>query len=327
MSSPTTPTDTAPLLSVRDLEVTFNTPTGPVHAVRGVDIDLQHGETLGVVGESGCGKSVTFRSLLGLTPASAVVKGSVSIETAKVHETSAPSGAADQLRRMTAMVYQNPGAALNPVFTIGKQLSLAASTSDHQTLCTLLDNVGLPDPEQSLRAYPHEFSGGMQQRAVIAFALAQKPTILIADEPTTALDVTTQLQILELLEQVQRERQLTMAFVSHDLGVIERIASRVAVMYAGRIVEVGPTVEILGSPEHPYTKALLKALPGSAEKRSLHNIAGRVPSGRDEIVGCAFAPRCEHARPDCATVDPNPVSVESGHDVSCVLAQPGGAAT
>lgn len=301
----------SPILEVSNLQVTFQTPTGPVHAVRGVDLALEQGEIVGVVGESGCGKSATFRALLGLAPASAAVGGDVRW---KGQLTESPAA----LRADAAMIYQNPGAALNPVFTIGQQLGLVAATNDTDVLAGMLETVGLPEPKKALKAYPHEFSGGMRQRAVIAFALAQEPQLLVADEPTTALDVTTQAQILDLLRQIRAERDLTIAFISHDLAVISRVADRVAVLYAGRVVEVGPTNEVLNDPQHPYTEALIGSMPTAARVGAdLHTIAGSVPDGRQAIAGCAFFDRCEHAGDDC-TVLPALREYTTTHAAACV---------
>lgn len=300
------------LLRVRDLQVTFATPTGPVHAVRGVDLDLHRGEILGVVGESGCGKSATFRALLGLAPGSATVSANVTWD-------GTPSDASGGLQPHAAMIYQNPGAALNPVFTIGQQLALAAGTDDEDVLIELLTQVGLPEPRAALKSYPHEFSGGMRQRAVIAFALAQRPRFLVADEPTTALDVTTQAQILDLLSKIRAERDLAVAFISHDLAVISRIADRIAVLYGGRVVEVGRTRDVLERPEHPYTQALIRSAPRADSVGSaLATIAGSVPDGRSPIHGCSFAPRCPVAEERCASsVELQPVG-QAGHQAACL---------
>ncbi len=252
------------LLNVHDLNVTFTTPTGSVSAVRGVDLTLRRGRVLGIVGESGSGKSATFRALLGLTPASAVVTGDVAYhpdaETGSVVRGTA-SELAPELRDASAMVYQNPGAALNPVFTIGQQLALAAKDDNPELLAGLLDQVGLPEPTQALQAYPHEFSGGMRQRAVIAMALAKQPALLVADEPTTALDVTTQNRVLDLLKQLQARHELTIAFVSHDLAVVRRMADDVIVMRHGEVVEAGPASDVFANPSHAYTQAMVAAFP------------------------------------------------------------------
>ena len=307
-----------PLLSLDSVGVTFSTPLGGVQAVRGVTLDVGHGEILGVVGESGCGKSVTFRAALGLTPKSAEVTGLMSFD-------GAPMQADGSLEQHASMIYQNPGAALNPVFTIGQQLALVAGTKDRHVLGDHLAAVGLPEPLKALDAYPHEFSGGMRQRAVIAFALAQNPQLLIADEPTTALDVTTQAQVLDLIKDVQASRDLSVVIISHDLGVIRRIADRVAVLYAGRVVEVGETDTVLSAPLHPYTQALLAARPELSDAGTeLGAIAGSVPDGRSSIVGCSYAPRCQHATDLCTAETPpmrvaGEVTETEAHEVACVL--------
>ncbi len=308
---------TAPLLSVRDLRVTFQTPTGVVRAVRGIDLDVAPGEILGVVGESGCGKSATFRALLGLSPASASVVGDV-------RWNGTPTDTSGGLQPHAAMIYQNPGAALNPVFTIGQQLALVAGTDDPVRLSELLDQVGLPDPPKALQAYPHEFSGGMRQRAVIAFALAQKPRLLIADEPTTALDVTTQAQILDLLASIREERNLTVVFVSHDLAVISRIADRVAVLYAGRVAEIGAVDDVLQRPTHPYAAALIRSTPSPAMVgEDLATIPGLVPDGRAEIFGCAFADRCDHVIDACRAETPPLRATSPTHAAACIRVEDG----
>ena len=304
----------APLLQIDDLHVTFSTPLGEVRAVRGVTLDVAKGEVLGIVGESGCGKSVTFRALLGLTPGSSRVEGTVRLHGDRIDTEGSLCASA-------AMVYQNPGAALNPVFTIGQQLALVAGTKDRAVLAKLLTDVGLPDPATALDAYPHEFSGGMRQRAVIAFALAQSPELLIADEPTTALDVTTQAQVLDLIGELRDSSDLTVVLVSHDLAVIRRVCDRVAVLYAGQVVEVGATNEVLHNPTHPYTAALLASTPRLDNvARELPSIPGMVPDGRSVVEGCAFAPRCGFATPECTTWQPV-LRTTSGrdHEAACLL--------
>jgi len=315
------------LLDIADLRVTFNTPAGAVRAVRGLSLDVRRREILGVVGESGCGKSVTFRALLGLTPRSATVDGRVTFDGLPVAEYS-------ELRDQVALIYQNPGAALNPVFTIGQQLSLALNpagkvsdqsetkTEHQQTMEGLLERVGLGDPPAALRSYPHEFSGGMKQRAVIAVALASDPQLLIADEPTTALDVTTQAQVLQLLRDLRDSDDLTIVFISHDLAVIRQVCDRIAVLYAGEVVEIGTVDEVLTAPTHPYTKALLQSIPTENNLgRELTTIAGSVPDGREEIVGCAFAPRCSYVQDVCRTELPGHRQITPGHTAACVLVE------
>ncbi|MGH1491818.1 MAG: ABC transporter ATP-binding protein [Acidimicrobiales bacterium] len=310
----------AALVELNDLCVTFETPAGPVRAVRGVTLHVDEGEILGVVGESGCGKSVTFRAMLGLNPASSTVSGTASFDGESIETDGAMCAHA-------SMIYQNPGAALNPVFTIGQQLRLVAGTNDPDQLAKLLEDVGLPNPREALGAYPHEFSGGMRQRAVVAYALAQKPSLLIADEPTTALDVTTQAQVLDLIKSLQVDQGLSVVLISHDLGVIRRICDRVAVIYAGRVVEVGDTTDVLTNPAHPYTQALLASIPRASHAGGeLVSIDGSVPDGRTLVEGCSYAPRCPQATEACLTATPPMVNVagtgpvaEGGHGAACVL--------
>ncbi len=315
-------TEAAPLVSVRGLHVTFATPTGPVRAVRGVDVDVQVGEILGVVGESGCGKSAAVRALLGLSPGSASVDGDVWFK-------GEPSDVTGSLGSVSSMIYQNPGAALNPVFTIGRQLRMVAEaaggseTPDRSDLVELLAEVGLPEPDRAMDSYPHELSGGMRQRAVIALALAQKPSLLVADEPTTALDVTTQLQILTLLRQLCVSRDLAVIFVSHDLAVIRQVCDRVLVMYAGQVAETGETSAILDQPSHPYTQALLQSRPtADTVGQPLNTIDGQVPDGRSEIAGCPYAPRCDRTEDRCGDWTPvlHPVGdADHDHRAACLL--------
>ena len=304
------------LLEVEGLRVTFNAPTGPVRAVRGASLHVKRGEILGVAGESGCGKSVLFRALLGLLPATASVEGAM-------HYDGEPMGMDGALQAAAALVYQNPGAALNPVFTIGQQLQFAAGTRDPAVLCDLLAQAGLSEPEQLLDAYPHEFSGGMSQRAVIAIALAQKPRLLIADEPTTALDVTTQSQVLDLVAELRDRHRLAVVLISHDLAVIQRVCNRVIVLYAGQVVETGTTARVLTAPAHPYTQALFASVPRpEAVGTQLASIPGLVPDGRHEISGCAFAPRCPHSRDACRADQPALHPLGATHSAACVLLDP-----
>ncbi|WP_419946721.1 ABC transporter ATP-binding protein [Candidatus Poriferisodalis sp.] len=304
-----------PLIEVDDLHVTFNPPTGPVRAVRGVSLHVDNGEILGVVGESGCGKTVLFRALLGLLPSTAAVRGELRFRG----EATPVDGS---LQSAAALVYQNPGAALNPVFTIGRQLQIVARTRDREVLCGLLARAGLAEPEHLLDAYPHEFSGGMRQRAVIALALAQRPQLLIADEPTTALDVTTQAQVLDLIADLSDVSELGIVLISHDLAAIRRVCDRVVVLYAGRVAETGSVDQVLDSPTHPYTRALLESVPRpDAVGRDLASIAGGVPDGREEIRGCAFAPRCPHAVEPCRVAQPALRRVQAGHRAACVLVE------
>ncbi|MGH2752960.1 MAG: ABC transporter ATP-binding protein [Actinomycetota bacterium] len=292
------------LLSVRDLSVQFSTRKATIYAVNGVSFDLDEGETLGIVGESGCGKSVTSLAMLGLLPKQGrVPTGSVEFggqDLLKLEDA--------QLRdirgRDIAMIFQDPMTSLNPVLRVGRQLT--ESLRKHLGLdkdgardeaVSLLQQVGIPDPEQRLRDYPHQFSGGMRQRVMIAMAISCKPKILIADEPTTALDVTIQAQILELLRDLVTERRMALILITHDLGVVAGICDRTNVMYAGRFVETGPTVEIFARPRHPYTLGLLQSVPrlDAADKERLEPITGTVTSLTSRPTSCSFAPRCPYA--------------------------------
>ncbi len=310
------PADGTALLEVEGLRVTFNAPTGSVRAVRGVSLHVKRGEILGVAGESGCGKSVLFRALLGLLPATASVEGAMQFDGKRM-------GMDGALQDSAALIYQNPGATLNPVFTIGQQLQFAAGTRDRAVLCGLLAQAGLSPPEQLLDAYPHEFSGGMSQRAVIAIALAQEPRLLIADEPTTALDVTTQSQVLDLIAELRDRHRLAVVLISHDLAVIQRVCNRVIVLYAGQVVETGATARVLTAPAHPYTQALFASVPRpEAVGTQLASIPGLVPDGRHEISGCAFAPRCPHSRDACRADQPALHPLGATHSAACVLLDP-----
>jgi peptide/nickel transport system ATP-binding protein len=316
-----------PLLAIEGLKVSFA--DAPV--LHGVDFTIHKGEALGLVGESGSGKSVTWLAALGLLPKTAKVEGRVLLDGTEI--LGAPGSVLDTVRgRRVAMIFQDPASALNPVLTIRRQLSEALvlhrglSGRALQTECKrLLDLVGIPDPERRLSAYPHEFSGGQNQRIMIAMALAGNPDLLIADEPTTALDVTIQAQILELLARIRAETGMAMVLISHDLGVVAENCDRVAVMYAGRVVEKAPARELFDDPRHPYANGLIGALPPlDGARRRLTAIAGTVPDPRDMPAGCAFAPRCALAGATCNLSSPPLVPVDSGRDVAChvVAAQP-----
>lgn len=292
------------VLAIRDLHVTFETPSGPLEAVRGVDLDVQAGEMLGVVGESGSGKSVTFLASMGLLPTRARVSGSVLLAGEQLIGASAK-----QMRsvrgRLLSMIFQDPLSALNPVHRIGDQIS--EMLRSHQDLnrydaekraIELLEIVGIPQAGDRARQFPHEFSGGMRQRVVIAIAIANNPKVLIADEPTTALDVTVQAQILEVIERVQERFGTAVVLITHDLGVIARVADRVNVMYAGRNVEQGTIDSLYDHPSHPYTRGLLASLPRTGKQR-LTPIMGFPPNMLNPPSGCAFHPRCEFAAEIC----------------------------
>lgn len=313
------------VLEIRDLHVTFDTPSGPLEAVRGVDLDVSSGELLGVVGESGSGKSVAFLATMGLLPARARVTGSVMLAGEQLIGASSK-----QLRsvrgRLLSMIFQDPLSALNPVHRIGDQIS--EMLRSHQNLSArdaekraveLLDIVGISQPSDRARQYPHEFSGGMRQRVVIAIAIANNPKVLIADEPTTALDVTVQAQILEVIERVQERFGTAVVLITHDLGVIARVADRVNVMYAGRNVEQGTIDSLFDHPSHPYTRGLLASLPRPSKQR-LKPITGFPPNMLNPPSGCAFHTRCEFAADICKGDLPNLVSF-GDLETACVRAR------
>ena len=294
------------VLSIRDLRVTFDTPLGPLEAVRGVDLDVHEGELMGVVGESGSGKSVTFLAAMGLLPHRAKVTGSVMLNGQEM------IGASNKILRnmrggSMSMIFQDPLSALNPVHRVGDQIvemlqahqSQLSDKDAAKRSIELLDIVGIPQAAERAHQYPHEFSGGMRQRVVIAIAIANNPKVLIADEPTTALDVTVQAQILEVIERVQKSFGTAVVLITHDLGVIARVADRVNVMYAGRNVEKGGVDALFDHPSHPYTRGLLASLPHEGVDR-LTPIIGFPPNMLIPPPGCGFAPRCSFANDDCA---------------------------
>ena len=293
------------VLSIRDLRVTFETPLGPLEAVRGVDLDVHAGEMMGVVGESGSGKSVTFLAAMGLLPHQAKVSGSVMLNGQEM------IGASSKVLRnmrggLMSMIFQDPLSALNPVHRVGDQIvemlhAHQPKMSDKDAAkraVELLDVVGIPQAAERAHQYPHEFSGGMRQRVVIAIAIANNPKVLIADEPTTALDVTVQAQILEVIERVQKTFGTAVVLITHDLGVIARVADRVNVMYAGRNIEKGGIDSLFDHPSHPYTRGLLASLPHEGAER-LTPITGFPPNMLMPPPGCGFAPRCSHATDAC----------------------------
>jgi len=292
------------VLQIRDLRVTFNTQMGELKAVRGIDVDVAPGEILGVVGESGSGKSVSFLAAMGLLPTSATITGSVMLDGQEL--IGAKRKAIRSVRgKSLAMVFQDPLSALNPVHRVGDQI--VEMIQSHQDMNThdaekraveLLEIVGIPQPGERARQYPHEFSGGMRQRVVIAMAIANNPKVLIADEPTTALDVTVQAQILEVIQRVQQTFGTAVVLITHDLGVIARVADSVNVMYAGRNVESGSVQSIFDHPSHPYTRGLLSSLPHEGVER-LQPIAGFPPNMLAPPTGCGFAPRCQFAVDSC----------------------------
>jgi oligopeptide/dipeptide ABC transporter ATP-binding protein len=316
-----------PLLSVEDLRVQFWTSRGTVHAVNGISFEVAPGDTLGIVGESGCGKSVTSLALLGILPrAGRVVGGSARFAGRDL------VGLSDaELRRVRgkeiAMIFQDPMTSLNPLLTIGRQIREALEThfdmdrrpADARA-AELLDQVGIPGARGRLRDYPHQFSGGMRQRAMIAMALACEPKLLIADEPTTALDVTIQAQILELLRELVAERDTALILITHDLGVVAGMCERVHVMYAGMFVETGTAADLFAHPRHPYTVGLLQSVPRLDARRQakLQPIEGSPRDMLSAPSACPFAPRCKYVIDGCLHAVPPLLEMELGHDARCI---------
>ncbi len=311
------PAGIARVAAITDLHVTFRRNGDDVHALRGVSLDIAPGEILGLVGESGSGKSVLGFTMLGLLR-QALVQGSV-----RVANTDMVGGDAKTLRKVRRLdlgaIFQDPMTSLNPTMRIGKQVAEAAG-SDEAAL-RLLTAVGIPEAKRRFRAYPHELSGGLRQRVMIAIAIAGDPELIIADEPTTALDVTVQAQVLRLLVRLRDDIGCSIIFITHDLGVAAQISDRIAVLYAGRIAEIGPTAEVLSQPAHPYTHGLLRSrlTLNSALHRKLAALAGSVPSPVNPLPGCAFAPRCVLATSACETTPPDPITVADGRASACIV--------
>ena len=316
------------LLKVNDLEVSFFTHAGEVKAVRKVSYDLKYGEAMGIVGESGSGKSVSSYALMGIIPEPGkILNGSINFEDKDITKLSE----AEMLKlrgKEVAMIFQDPMTSLNPVFTVGSQIdeSLKKHTNldkkqREKRIIELFELVGINQPEKRLKQYPHEFSGGMRQRVMIAMALACNPKLLIADEPTTALDVTIQAQIIELLKELKEKINMSIIFITHDLGVISEICDKVAVMYAGNIIERGSIDDIFYNPKHPYTLGLLKSIPkiNADEHERLIPIEGNPVDLINPPKGCAFAPRCDYCMNICMEKVPPVYSVGEGHESSCWL--------
>ena len=319
------------LLEVNNLRTQFPTRNGLVRAVDGVSFYLDPGEVLGVVGESGCGKSITALSIMRLiAPPGKIVSGEIIFDGQELLKLSDA-----EMRRIRgddiAMIFQDPMTSLNPVFTVGEQIGEAlrlhrklSRKAARDAAVEAMREVSIPDPARRINDYPHQLSGGMRQRVMIAMALACDPKLLIADEPTTALDVTIQAQILELLEELQRKRGLSVLLITHDLGVVAEVADRVAVMYTGRIVEESTVEELFKRPKHPYTEGLLRSVPkltasDVVKKARLETIEGVVPSPTNLPPGCHFAPRCPYRMPRCTEEEIPLYQLESGADVRCVL--------
>ena len=318
------------LLQIRGLRTSFFTSDGEVRAVDGVTFDIEEGRTMGLVGESGCGKSVTALSVMQL-----LAKGSGRLVGGEILYKGENLADCDEFRMREirgneiSMIFQEPMTSLNPVFTVGEQISEAVRLHQkvgrkeaHERAIEMMRLVKIAEPENRVRDYPHQLSGGMRQRVMIAMALSCNPDVLIADEPTTALDVTIQAQILELLEALQEELQMAILMITHDLGVIAEVADQVVVMYAGRIVEYADTKALFGQPRHPYTRGLLRSIPRLDEGRErLDIIPGMVPDAHAFPPGCRFAPRCSLADAHCGEEEPTLAEVADGHWVSCWKAE------
>jgi len=324
----TTPTHDC-FVEVKQLHVTFTGGKKPVQAVSGVDLRVQRGEVVALIGESGSGKSVTLRSLLGLHAAKTThITGDIRVGDQQVLQLS-PRELSSFRGRVASMIFQEPLLALDPVYNLGQQITETIRRHEnvsiqeaHQRALALFERVRIPCPERRLQAYPHEMSGGMRQRAMIALALACKPQLLLADEPTTALDATVQIQILLLLRELQKDLGLAVVFVTHDIGAAVEVADRIAVMYAGRIVEEGPARTLLRQPRHPYTRALLQSRADGAlaKGQRLETIAGAPPDLAALPNGCAFATRCKLAQPQCELKQPDVSWLEDNHSVRCLRA-------
>ncbi|MDE2627939.1 MAG: ABC transporter ATP-binding protein [Burkholderiales bacterium] len=324
------PINAPPLLEVTDLRVVLNTPRGPAQALRGVGFSLARGATLGLIGESGCGKSLTALALMGLLPEGARVSGSIRLNGQELVGASDAALCALRGDRI-GMVFQEPMTSLNPLHTIGHQIAeplrlhrgMARSAARAEAL-RLLDRVRLPQAAQRLDAYPHQLSGGQRQRVTIAMALACGPDLLIADEPTTALDVTIQRELLELLHELVADRGMALLMISHDLAVMARMVATLLVMYGGTVVESGPTAQVFAQRAHPYTRGLYAARPRlgtprvDGRKPRLATIPGRVPELADLPPGCPFADRCAWAIDACRAAPPAPVGVAAGHVARCI---------
>ncbi len=322
-----TPSDDAPFVDVRNLRVTFTGGNKPVEAVNGVDLQVRRGEVVALIGESGSGKSVTLRSLLRLHPEKRTrIEGQVQVGGQDVLGLGAKA-LANYRGKVASMIFQEPLLALDPVYPVGAQIVEAVRRHEavsvdeaRRRALQMFERVRIPSPERRLQAYPHEMSGGMRQRAMIALALACKPQLLLADEPTTALDATVQIQILLLLRELQRELGLSVVFVTHDIGAAVEVADRIAVMYAGRIVEEGPAATLLRAPRHPYTLALLRSRADGALAKGgrLETIAGSPPDLTALPSGCAFADRCPMAQDACRLSRPDVTRLDAGHSVRCL---------
>jgi len=307
------------LLDIRNLSVDFSTSGGQFRAVDGVDLSVDAGDIMAIVGESGSGKSVSMLAMMGLLPWTATITADVLEFDGRDLRSLSKQARRKLVGKDIAMIFQEPMSSLNPCFTVGFQIKemirqhMGLSGADrHKRAVELLDQVGIPDPESRLNIFPHQLSGGMNQRVMIAMSIACNPRLLIADEPTTALDVTIQAQILDLLTGLQKDRDMALILITHDMGVVAETAERVSVQYAGQKVEEQPVVGLFETPHHPYTAALLDALPERASGRHLPTIPGVVPGQFDRPAGCLFSPRCAFADDKCRNIPPTPQSSELG---------------
>lgn len=318
-----------PLLEVSNLRVRLQTHRGPADAVRGVSFALERGETLGLIGESGCGKSLTAMALMGLLPESAEVSGNIRFDGQELVGTSDAQMCRLRGHRI-GMVFQEPMTALNPVHTIGRQVAEPLrlhlgldKTTARQRAIALLDRVGIPQAAQRFDAYPHQFSGGQRQRISIARALATQPEFLVCDEPTSALDVSVQAQVLNIMKDLQRERQLTYLFISHNLAVVRHVSDQVGVMYLGRLVELADKHTLFDTPRHPYTRMLLDAIPKMHDTGKARTpVQGEVPNPLNPPPGCAFNPRCPHVNERCRTERPQLLTL-GGIRIACHAVEEG----
>jgi peptide/nickel transport system ATP-binding protein len=320
---------TEPILRIDDLHIQFKTPRGTLQAVNGISLEVLPGEIFGIVGETGCGKSITGLSVMQLLPETAATQGQITFDGIDILSQSEA-----QMRhirgREIGMIFQDPTTSLNPVFTIGQQMERVIRTqmklskkAAREKAEEMLTAVGLPDVARIRKSYPHQLSGGMKQRAMIATALSCNPKLLIADEPTTALDVTIQAQILQLLKELREQFNIAIMFITHNLGVVAQFCDRLAVLYAGRVAENGRTDHIFTNPHHPYTKGLLAAVPRPGSKGgALAAIPGNVPANPGAVVGCAFASRCDFVMDRCRAERPSSIQIAPNHHAACFLNQP-----
>jgi len=312
------------LLDVAELRVTFDVGGRDVTPVDGVSLTLDRGEALGIAGESGSGKSLTLKSIIGLLPPNATVGGD--LRFALDHEAPIPYAPADVHGRGISIIFQEPMTALNPTMRVGDLIAVGprlhkgmSKGEAAERAIELMRLVGIPTPERRARMWPHQLSGGLRQRVMIATALSVEPQLLLCDEPTTALDVSIQDQILGLLQELRTRLDMSIIFVSHDLAVLGEICDRLAIMYAGRIVETGPVDQVFADPQHPYTEALMTSVPSfGATTDTLIGIEGRPPDPRDFPPGCRFAPRCDYAQEDCTSADHHLAAVGPGRTIACI---------